>query len=74
MAGPRLIKGFDYRLGKEVEKPRVEWRDQCAEDCKKGARRRVENGETFIHDPKTAAILYEIYTNIPARATDPGDP
>jgi hypothetical protein len=60
-----LIRGFDYRTRQEVARPVAEWQEEIRRAVKDGGRRRVEDGETFIHGPD-ALIRAEIYANVPA--------
>lgn len=61
----RTTKGFDYTTGQPTEHTRAQWQALMAAAIAAGGRRRVENGETFIHG-KDARIVAEIYTNVPA--------
>lgn len=63
----RAILGFDYVLGKPVQRTRAEWQALMATAIKEGGRRRVESGETFIHGPD-ARIRAEVYANVPEAA------
>lgn len=62
---PRAIPGFDYRLGKPIDRSRAEWLQEFARLLKAGGRRRIENGETFFHGPD-GRIAIEVYENLPA--------
>ncbi len=64
----QLLPGYDYTLvkGKEigaVERSRPEWQALLREGLAHGGHRRVENGETFLHD-RTTRIVFEIYANV----------
>lgn len=59
------VKGFDYRLGREVEHERAEWRRQMAAVVGAGGFRRAEFRETFAHNAK-GELLFEVYTVLPA--------
>lgn len=56
-----LLQGFDYRTGRARELSVREWRQEIA--LIEGARRRVENGETFIHGAGGLLAL-EIYARV----------
>jgi hypothetical protein len=58
------MKGFDYRTGLEVELHPSVWRAEMASAAKEGARRRVENGETFVHG-SNGVLLFEAYGYLP---------
>jgi hypothetical protein len=47
----KRIDGFDYVTQKPVSLTRKEWINRIADAQKCGGRRRVEQGETFIHGP-----------------------
>lgn len=70
MASKRLIDGFDYVLGCEVKRTRSDWIGLARPILSKGGRRRVENGETFIHSSVDGALLMEIYENIAVSMED----
>lgn len=57
----RTIPGFDYRTGRPRELALREWRQEIA--LIEGARRRVENGETFISTLDGLLVL-EVYERI----------
>jgi len=59
------LLGFDYRLGRSVERARAEWRELLRTTIAAGGRRRVEAGETFIHGAD-GKIVAEIYSNVTA--------
>lgn len=58
---PRTIQGFDYRTGRPRDMSLRDWRQEIA--LIEGARRRVENGETFIHALDQLLVL-EVYERI----------
>lgn len=62
------IAGFDYVLQMPVERSRAEWRAFLAAALADGGKRRVADGETFIHGPD-ARIRAEVYANLPAPTT-----
>ena len=61
------MKGFDYKdtsaSNRGVDRPVAEWRATMSGALADGGRRRVSDGETFIHD-KHGRILVEIYGNV----------
>jgi|HubBroStandDraft_4_1064222.scaffolds.fasta_scaffold01416_13 hypothetical protein len=57
------LLGFDYALGRTVERTRVEWQAQMLKIRAAGGWRRVEQGETFVHT-HTGRIALEIYSNV----------
>lgn len=59
----RVLTGFDYRVRREVERSRSEWRDELRGVISRGGRRRFESGETFGH-AKGGLIEFEIYDNV----------
>lgn len=59
------VKGFDYRTGLEREAPLREWRAEVTDAVVHGARRRVENNETFVHG-RDGTLLFEVYANVSA--------
>ena len=62
----KVFKGFLYsEPAKAVACTRTEWQALMARYLSAGGRRRVEDGETFIH-AKGGALVAEIYANIPA--------
>jgi hypothetical protein len=64
----KLIEGALYDPNhRPVKLTRKEWQDRIAKAIAEGGRRRVEDGETFIHAPApNPVITAEIYANIPA--------
>lgn len=67
-----MIEGWDYRTHTVVRKTRQEWQATIAELVKAGGRRRVEHGETFVHNPQ-GRIAVEIYARIPEPKPDVDD-
>lgn len=63
----KLLEGYDYTTGQPVSLTRQEWQARIATAIADGGRRRVEDGETFIHGPN-ARIVAEAYANVPAPA------
>lgn len=65
MSRNKLIPGADYvpRYTKAA-RTRLQWQELIASILAAGGRRRVENGETFVHDAQ-GLVVHEIYTNIP---------
>lgn len=63
MGSKKVIIGFDYRMQKQVEHSRAEWRDELTKTVHRGGFRRHEHGETFGHDAK-GLIEFEVYANI----------
>lgn len=59
----RRLSGFDYVLGKPVERTAAEWRQRLRELVAHGGHRRVDHGETFGHG-RGALIEFEIYGNV----------
>jgi hypothetical protein len=59
----KSLLGFDYRLQKQVEHSRKEWREELHKVVSHGGRRRHEHGETFGHNAK-GLIEFEIYDNV----------
>jgi hypothetical protein len=58
------IEGFDYRTQRPLRKTRAEVRAEIEPMLRRReAFRRVENGETFIHE-KRGSILLELYGNM----------
>jgi len=57
------LLGFDYTLDRSVERTRGEWRSLMSKVKANGGRRRVDQGETFIHDAN-GKIVFEIYSNV----------
>ncbi len=55
----RTLSGFDYQSQKPVARTVQEWHDSIPS----GSRRRVEHGETFIHDG-AGVLLLEVYGNL----------
>lgn len=60
----KLIPGFDYLKGQPVSYTKSEWLGLIKPIIDDGGRRRVENGETFIHTKRDGILLWEIYDNI----------
>jgi hypothetical protein len=60
-----LIDGFDYRTHQPVSLTREAWQAEITSAIRAGGRRRVENGETFLHGPN-ARLIAEIYARVPA--------
>lgn len=58
-----VLLGFDYVLGRSVERPRKEWRDMIGNAQLAGGFVRYESGETFIHK-KGGTIMAEIYSHV----------
>lgn len=63
MGQKKVLQGFDYRLRKQVERSRQEWREELQKTVAHGGFRRVDHGETFGHDAK-GLIEFEIYENV----------
>jgi hypothetical protein len=63
MGSKKVLSGFDYRLQKQVERSRSEWREELKKVVSAGGRRRHEHGETYGHGPK-GLIAFEIYDNV----------
>lgn len=63
MGQKKVLHGFDYRLQKQVERSRNEWREELRREVSAGGRRRVEDGETFGHNSR-GLIDFEIYGNV----------
>lgn len=59
----RLIEGFDYIADKPVKLPLNEVRRIIRNAVEAGGFRRVEHGETFLHD-KTSKVIFEFYSNV----------
>lgn len=57
------INGFDYKTGKATAETLSEWRSRMAPILKDGGKRRVEKGETFVHD-RNGVMVFEVYANI----------
>jgi len=57
------MKGYDYLTQEDLNLPVREWRERMRPILGAGGFRRVESGETFIHE-KNALIRYEIYGNV----------
>tara|TARA_R110000868_G_scaffold23245_3_gene94054 strand:+ start:3159 stop:3341 length:183 start_codon:yes stop_codon:yes gene_type:complete len=57
------VKGFDYRVQLDVEKTAAEWRTEIKQVLSDKGHRRVEDGETFLHDVN-GKLLVEIYGRI----------
>lgn len=66
------LGGFDYRVHLPAQLTRTQWREEIARALAAGGRRRVEAGETFIHD-KDGTLLFEVYYNIDAKGGRDGD-
>ena len=61
----KVIYGADYApTWARVVRTRGEWQEIIADVTKNGGRRRVEHGETFLHDSK-GKMIHEIYANVP---------
>lgn len=62
----KLIEGFDYTGTNPVQRGYTvkEFQSLMREAVKAGAKRRAEDGDTFVHG-KDGRILYEIYTIVP---------
>lgn len=63
----KLIPGFDYRIGKQVEHTRAGWREEMLAIVRAGGFRSIVDGETWVyqmnkHGPHTLA--FEVYANI----------
>lgn len=63
MGQKKVMQGFDYRMQRQVERSRAEWRDELKKVVAHGGRRRHEHGETFGHSAK-GLIEFEIYDNV----------
>jgi predicted P-loop ATPase/GTPase len=61
----RTVKGFCYVTHTAMEESRAYWQQRMREALKAGGRRRVENGETFIHQ-RGGRLVAEVYANVPA--------
>ena len=59
------IPGHCYETHADVSWTRAEWQDRMRRVIQAGGRRRVENGETFIHI-HGGKLNSEIYANVPA--------
>ena len=57
------ILGFDYVLGKPVERTNREWRELLRQLVAQGGRRRHEHGETYGHG-RDSLIRFEIYGKV----------
>jgi hypothetical protein len=60
------MKGFCYLTHQSLDMPPAYWRQRLLEVLAAGGRRRVQNGETFIHEPNGPRIQAEVYGNVPA--------
>ena len=62
----KLIEGFDYteRNPKQVKHTVKEWQQLMRDAEKDGGKRRVKDGETFVHDKK-GYLVYECWGNVP---------
>lgn len=65
----KLIPGFDYSKGKQVEFTKVDWVNLIEKIIIHGGFRRVENGETFLHG-KDGIMICEIYQNVQVKKCD----
>ena len=64
----KFINGFTYVPSRrEAAWTRQEWQARMGKVLAAGGRRRVENGETFVHGPDGKLEL-EIYANVAAPA------
>lgn len=59
----RVVDGFDYDTQTALRLTRKEWREKIQACLKKGGRREVVEGETFIYGP-SGFLLYEVYENL----------
>lgn len=66
------IDGFNYATQTPLSLDREAWEARVADVLAHGGHRRVEHGETFVHDLHGALIL-EIYSNIRNRLHDVSD-
>ena len=64
----KTIPGFDYRAQKPVTLTSAQWREVIREAIRDDGFRRVDGGETFIHN-RQGRIVAEAYGRIAA----PGD-
>lgn len=70
MRGNKKIDGFDYLAGTSVRLTTTQVKQIIRVIVEAGGFRRVENGETFLHD-KSGKIVYEFYSNV--NVTKSGD-
>ena len=57
------MKGFDYSMQCEVDRPVGEWRAHLGQVMAQGGTRYVEAGETFAKDSR-GQLVFEVYGNV----------
>lgn len=57
------VAGFDYCAKIGGTRTMADWQEHMRKALEAGGYRRVENGETFVHDAK-GKLLFEIYSNV----------
>ena len=48
MGQKKVLQGFDYRLRKQVERSRAEWREELKKTVSHGGFRRVDRAGTYL--------------------------
>lgn len=59
MSGPRTWRGHDYRIHKDVEKPRAEWREEIAKLEARGGRTIKLDGDVGLMEG--GRLIGEVY-------------